>query len=81
MTEGGRQGIRTTERTEGRSAVRQNLRREAPARRLNGHKECLAVRRLRYPLLDARYSSGLIVRLDRAELEKPGTVMEAFVVE
>jgi hypothetical protein len=55
----------------------------------------LAVRPPRYPLLDARYWLGSIerwtgegtvfpfsiVRLDRAQLEKPGTVTEAFVVE
>ena len=55
----------------------------------------LAARLTRFPLLDARYWRGRIEcwtgegtvfpfsigRLDRAQLEKPGTVMEAFVVE
>ena len=55
----------------------------------------LAVHPPRYPLLDACYSRGRIERwtgegtvfpfsigrLERAQLEKPGTVMEAFVVE
>ncbi len=55
----------------------------------------LAVRPTRYPLLDARYWFGIIERwtgegtvfpvsigrLDRAQLQKPGTVMAAFVVE
>jgi hypothetical protein len=55
----------------------------------------LAVHPPRYPLLDARYWLGTIerwtgggtvfpfsiVRLDRAQLEKPDTVMESFVVE
>ena len=35
----------------------------------------------RFGVFATRYSSGLIVRLDRAQLEKPGTVMAAFVVE
>ena len=55
----------------------------------------IAVRPTHYPLLDARYWLGSIERwtgeetvfpfaigrLDRAQLEKPGTVMEAFMVE
>ena len=55
----------------------------------------LAVHPTRFPLLDARYwldcierwsGEGTVFpfsigRLDRAQLEKPGTVMEAFVVE
>jgi len=55
----------------------------------------LAVLPPRYPLPDTRYWFGIIARwtgegtvfpfaigrLDRAQLEKPGTVMAAFVVE
>ncbi len=55
----------------------------------------LAILPTRYPLLDARYcicrierwtGEGTVFpfaigRLDRAQLEKPGTVMAAFVVE